>query len=75
MKSTMFYINVLYFQLQTVMRSYCGSDVGLGVTQLLSQALSHGCHSVLGGTVEIHIRIASDTMSTHAATEEGIYEL
>lgn len=58
------------YTVQAVMKSYCGPDVGVGLTQLLSQALRQGRHSVLGGAVEMCVSAVDYTMSTHAATEE-----
>lgn len=61
---------VLVEMKQTVVKPHCGSDVGVRLTQLLSQALSQSRHSVLGRAVEMYVGIRSDTMSRHAATEE-----
>ncbi len=60
--------------MQTVMKSYCGSDVGFRRTQLLPQALCQGRHRVLGGRVEMYVSHLNDTMSAHA-TEKKMYEL
>lgn len=49
---------------------YRGSDVGVRLTQLLSQALRQGCHGVLGGAVEMYIGAVNDAMSAHAATQD-----
>lgn len=57
---------------QKVMKSYCGSDVGVRLTQLLSQALCQRRHSELGGAVEMNVSTVNDTMSAHAATEEDV---
>lgn len=48
--------------------------MGVGLAQLLSQALCQGRHCVLGGAVEMHISAVRDTMSAHAATGEGDIE-
>lgn len=56
---------------KAVRQSYCGSDVGVGLAQLLPQALRQGGHSILGGAVEMCVSTVNDTMSTHAATEKG----
>lgn len=46
--------------------------MGVGLTQLLPQALGQSCHSELGGAVEVYISTVDYTMSAHAATEEDI---
>lgn len=50
---------------------YCGSDVGLGLSQLLPQALGQGCHSILGSRVEMDISVGNNAVSAHAATDDG----
>lgn len=51
-------------------KSYCSSDVGVGLTQLLSQALRQGRHCVLSGAVEMYVSTRNNTMSTHAAKDD-----
>ncbi len=58
--------------MQTVMKSYCGSDVGFHLTQLLPQALCQGRHCVLGGRVEMYVRTGNDTMSAYATAENNV---
>ena len=58
------------FKMQTVMKSHGGSDVAVGVTQLLSQTLCQGSHGELGAAVEMCISAVNHAMSAHAATQE-----
>lgn len=52
------------------MTSHCGSYMGVGLTHLLPQALCQGCHSELGGAVEMHISAVNHAMSAHAAARK-----
>lgn len=54
------------------MKSYCGPDVGVRLTQLLPQALRQRRHSEFGGAVEMYVATVNDAMSAHAATEEHV---
>ena len=53
-----------------MIKSHGGSDVAVGVTQLLSQTLCQGSHGELGAAVEMCISAVNHAMSAHAATQE-----
>lgn len=53
---------------KTQSRSHCGSDVSVGLAQLLSQALRQRRHGKLGAAVEMGVCAVDDAVSTHTAS-------
>lgn len=48
--------------------SHCGSDVSVGLAQLLPQALRQRRHGKLGAAVEMDVCAVDDAVSTHTAS-------
>lgn len=51
--------------------SHRGSDVSLGLPQLLSQSLCQRCDSMLGRTIEMDRGLGDHTVASHAGWREG----